>query len=364
VNAKERFLRIMNYQKVDRIPLIRVEGLSETAARKWIMEGHLPLGVNINDVVPYDPWTLHHLDVVPLPTFVSRTIEADDEWTTGIDVHGFTVRTSRIKSVGEKIYYYLDGPVHDRDDWEKMKKRFDPSHPHRKPPDWSPELFEVYNSSSGPLGMHACWGPGRSIKNGYMMGLERFMETLAYDTSLASDMFEFWADFLIEMARDWVANIKFDFFEFDEDGMGFKNSTMVSPETFRKIWAPPMRRVTEFLRSHGVELICYKTSGNIRPIIPVLLDIGINMHWPVECAAGMDVLELRREFGRDLRLVGGIARQAVMDGIEAVEKEFYRKVPPLMGDGGYIPAIDDIIMSDMSYAAFRRFDELVREYEL
>jgi hypothetical protein len=41
----------------------------------------------------------------------------------------------------------------------------------------------------------------------------------------------------------------------------------------------------------------------------------------------MDAIELRKQFGRDILLIGNISRQALMDGPYAVEKEFYAKVP-------------------------------------
>lgn len=61
-------------------------------------------------------------------------------------------------------------------------------------------------------------------------------------------------------------------------------------------------------------------------------------------------------------MIGNISRQSLMDGPEAVEREFRLKVPPLMEGGGYIPAVDDMIMPDMPYASYARYAELVREY--
>lgn len=55
---------------------------------------------------------------------------------------------------------------------------------------------------------------------------------------------------------------------------------------------------------------------------------------------------------------------ALMDGPAAVEAEFNAKVPELMEAGGYIPAIDDLVMPDMPYASLRRYVELVRGLQL
>ena len=63
-------------------------------------------------------------------------------------------------------------------------------------------------------------------------------------------------------------------------------------------------------------------------------------------------------------LYGNIARQALMDGPEAVEREVMSKVPLLMEQGGYIPAVDDMILPDISFASFMRYVELIRGMEL
>jgi len=364
MNARERFARIMHFQRPDRVPLWQVEGITETAVRRWIVDGDVPIGVRGEDVFTFDPKTILRLDTDPLPAAVPKVLEEDDRWRTGIDQYGFTVRTSKQQSAGPTHYYYLDGPVHSRADWEKWKDRYDPADTRRKPRCWSDELFAHYNSSEAPLGLRIDWGPGRGIKNGYMMGHDRFLQTLIDDPKLLEEMFAFWAEFVIELAADFVERIHFDFAFFNEDGMAFKNSTMVSPDTYRRIWGPPLRKVTTYLRGRGIDVIGYLTSGNVRPLIPVLLEIGVNLHMPLECAAGIDARELRREFGRDVLLIGNISRQAFMNGPVAVEKEFHAKVPPLMEAGGYVPAPDDLIMPDMPYASVQRYVDLVREFRL
>ena len=229
---------------------------------------------------------------------------------------------------------YLDGVVHNRKEWESMKERYDPADPRRKPRAWGQELIDHYNYATGPVGIRVDWGPGRGAKNGYAMGLELFLEKAITDPGLVKEMFDFWADFVIELAQSYVARCCIDFFYFVEDGMGYKNSSLVSPDMYRDLWTPAIRKVTDFLRGHGIDIIGYWSSGCLKPLIPVLLDVGVNLYFPLEVAAGMDALALRREYGKDILMIGNIARQALMDGPTAVEKEFYAKVPPLIESGG------------------------------
>jgi hypothetical protein len=362
MTPRQRFNAIMSFARPDRLPLWDLEGISESAVRKWILAGDLPLGISRQDAVEFDPRTIIRLDTDPLPAFVPRTLSEDQRWRTTVDEYGFTVRTLKEQTVGPTIYYYLAGSVGDRRDWQRMKARFDPSDPRRRPRNWQEELFARHNAADAPLGLCIQWGPGRGIKNGYMMGLERFLDVLVSEPAWVEEIFDFWADFVAALATDWLEHVRFDFAYFLEDGMGFKNSTMVSPEMYKRLWAPYVGRVIDLLRGAGVEVIGYYTSGNVGPLIPAMLDLGVNLHLPLESAAGLDARQLRRRYGRDLRLMGNISRQALMAGPQAVEKEFQEKVPPLVESGGYIPAIDDLVMPDMPYASVRRYVELVREF--
>lgn len=98
---------------------------------------------------------------------------------------------------------------------------------------------------------------------------------------------------------------------------------------------------------------------NLEPLLPSLLDIGINTITPLECAAGMQALELRRKFP-ELRMIGNLSREALMKGRAAIEEEVRTKVPPLMAQGGCLPAFDDLLMPDMRLEDILYCAELVR----
>jgi len=363
MTSRERFHAIMNFDVPDRLPLWDLEGFTEGALRTWVAQG-FPAQMSPFDYFGIERSERIGLDTDPIPSFVPRVIAEDDEWTTSIDAYGFRVRTLKEKSVSPTIYYYEAGSVNSREDWEQMKARYDPHHPRRYPKAWSPELLDHYSRAEHPIWARPSWGPGRGSKNGYMMGLERFLEILTDDPAFTADVFGFWADFLIELLRPTVEAAQIDYVFLMEDGLAYKNSTLVSPAMYRKFWMPGMKRLCDFLHSHGVKYVGHYTSGNIKPLIPVFLEIGMNLFAPLEVAADMDAIELRKEYGRDVLLMGNISRQALMDGPEAVEKEFYAKVPWLMEQGGYIPAVDDMILPDISFAAYSRYVELIREFRV
>jgi len=364
LNPRERFNRIMNFESADRLPVWGVEEVTEGAVRSWIFDGKFPIGKKVGDVFPLDPIQTIRLDTGPLPAFVSRSIEDNKDWNTYIDEYGFTVKVLKDQSISPRVYIYVAGSVSTWDDWNKLKKRYDAGDPRRKPRNWSPELIDYYNQAKCPVGMCIDWGPGRGPKNGYTLGFDLFLQKLMEEPDLIKDMFDFWADFVIDVMYDYVTNCRIDFAYFAEDGIAYKNSSLVSPKMYSQLWIPAMRKVTDFLHSHNVKIIGHYSSGDQRPLIPILLDIGVNLYFPLEVAAGMDAIELRKQFGHDILLIGNISRQALMDGPHAVEKEFYAKVPQLMKSGGYIPAVDDAIMPDISYESYKHYLDLIRGFKL
>jgi uroporphyrinogen decarboxylase len=177
-------------------------------------------------------------------------------------------------------------------------------------------------------------------------------------------MFDHYADFIIELSRPIVENIKLDYVSIVEDGLAYSNGPLVSPSIYREFYLPYVKRVLDFFRDSGIMLFAECTSGNFDALVPLFLEAGYNIFWPLESAAGMDARRLREEYGERVRLVGNISRQSLMDGKEAVEREFNEKVTPLMEDGGFIPTVDDMIMPDISFESYSHFVKLVRNFQI
>ena len=62
----------------------------------------------------------------------------------------------------------------------------------------------------------------------------------------------------------------------------------------------------------------------------------------------MDVVEVRKTYGHDLRIWGGIDKRAIAAGPSAIDAELER-VTPLMEKGGYIPAPDHSLPPNVSF---------------
>ena len=82
----------------------------------------------------------------------------------------------------------------------------------------------------------------------------------------------------------------------------------------------------------------------------------------MEVAAGMDVVALRKKFGKELLMVGGVDKREIAKGKDAIDAEV-RRIMPLLGEkGGYIPTIDHAIPPDISFGDFKYYRGLIEKY--
>jgi len=78
---------------------------------------------------------------------------------------------------------------------------------------------------------------------------------------------------------------------------------------------------------------------------------GINCTWPTDRNSGMDPIRLRSQYGKELRMVGGIPKQVVFDGPMAIDAEIERLMP-LIQEGGFIPALDDVVPPETPFSHY------------
>ena len=75
----------------------------------------------------------------------------------------------------------------------------------------------------------------------------------------------------------------------------------------------------------------------------------------------MAYVDIRREFGRKLRLIGGVDLDALRQDHQAIEREFQLRAVPLMRAGGYIPLADGRIREDVPYNNYVFYRRLLEE---
>lgn len=167
--------------------------------------------------------------------------------------------------------------------------------------------------------------------------------------------------FAARLADKILSFIQVDAAIFSEPISG-NEGPLISPQMYEDIVLSSYQPLINVLKSHGVETVIFRTYANSRILIPWILEHGFNCLWACEVnLKTMDYRDLRREFGTDLRLIGGIDLDALRQGEKAIRKELTTKLPPLLAEGGYIPLADGRIREDVRYADYRYYRHLLRE---
>jgi uroporphyrinogen decarboxylase len=129
---------------------------------------------------------------------------------------------------------------------------------------------------------------------------------------------------------------------------------------YREFSLPPLKRVVEMLRTHGVDIIIVDSDGNNDVLIPLWLEAGVNGLRPFEIAAACDPVATRKLYGRDLIIQGGIDKRPLAWGREAIDREVLSKVPWLCLQGGYFPQVDHLVPPDVSLDNYTYYSALLR----
>ncbi len=167
------------------------------------------------------------------------------------------------------------------------------------------------------------------------------------------DMMETILEFTIAVAAPVLAQTPVDYVFINED-LSMKNGPLLSPDTYREFIYPRMKRLVEFLKSHGVRYVVVDTDGNCELLVPLFMDAGVDAIWPLERASDMDPLRLRRKFGPTLRLWGGVDKMELAKDHAAIESHL-ATLAPLVEQGGYIPTVDHLVPPDVSLDNFRYY---------
>jgi hypothetical protein len=136
--------------------------------------------------------------------------------------------------------------------------------------------------------------------------------------------------------------------------MCYNRGPLISPRLFRELMVPRYRRITDALRTRGIEINILDCDGRINELVPGWLDAGINCMFPLE-VAHTDAYALRREFPSVL-LLGGVDKLALIAGRHAIDTEMSR-LRPLVDQGRYIPCVDHRVPPDVSYGNYRYYLE-------
>ena len=174
-----------------------------------------------------------------------------------------------------------------------------------------------------------------------LRGLENFLVDLMLNPSFASALMEQIADVHIALWDNYLDAVG----EYIQvavviDDLGTEESLMMSPDTYRRLVKPVQSRVWSHIKSRTDAALFLHSCGAIAPLIPDLIEIGVDIINPVQVSAkGMDPAQLKQRFGDEIVFWGGgcDTQQVLPYGsADDVRNEVATRIAQLSPGGGFV----------------------------
>jgi len=351
---RERFLRLMHGETVDRAPFFPCFGPWPETLERWHTEGLSP-DADYRDVVGFDGDLRH---ILPVNAYLCPQPEQQvlaDEGETQVIINNRGIK-QRVRKDGGSMPEFLSHPVETPEDWARVRGLLRPDVPGRLPEAWDSfcqahaDRTEPWYAGDLPVGFFG--GPRE------LMGFEKLVLSYYDEPSFICDVMDTLCDLWVELFPTVLTQAPVDFFFVWED-MCYKTGPLISPATFREFLLPRYKRLTGMLREAGVDIIMVDSDGDPRRLIPEWLDGGVTCLFPWETQMGLDITQVRREYPT-LQMIGGVNKHALALGREAIDEDL-RKMPFMLESGRYLPAVDHFVPPDVSWDDYRYFCERLRD---
>jgi hypothetical protein len=346
---KTRNLFELTYgERQRRIPL--PEGIGVWGgALYWPSQG-FPLDLDVAGYFHFDRSTaLVHVEQLLCPQYEPRILDEDDDYLNYVDIDGITRRYQKREGV---IPIAMSWPIVDWASWLQIKdERMRLDEVSDRFPDHWPELLQAYRARDYPLALGG-YPLGFFGTLVHLMGYLNLFYGYYDQPDLVKDILNHLTQLWIAIWEEVMAQVEIDCVHIWEDISAAKGS-MVSPAIFQEFLSPYYRRITDFLRGKGVDIILVDTDGNCEVLIPLLLEAGVTGLYPMEVSAGMDVLKARQQYPR-LQMMGGVPKSDIALGRGRIDA-FLEDVATLLRSGGYIPFGDHLIPPQVSWEDFKYY---------
>ncbi len=258
-------------------------------------------------------------------------LEETDEYMIGKDRYGRKVKLFKQSAT---LPLPLDHPVETMDDWLRVKSHYM----------FSEERF-VRGWKEGALkareqGLVISVGmPGGFDEPRQLLGEAALCEAYYAQPEMIYDMLETMGSTAVQVLERVSAEVPVDQLFVHEDMAG-KSGPLAGPRQVKEFLQPYYRRAWDMLADRGARLFAQDSDGDMNPVIPAFLDAGINLMYPNEPAAGVDIVKLRMEYGTKLAFWGGIDKHVLRRSREEIEAELEYKIPPMVKTGGCMLGLD------------------------
>ena len=355
--------------EIDRLPFIEVAGMPWCyhEIQGWHHQGipsgsepRLAFGFDCADVdgavkgfedVPVDWYAV--------PRFPEHTLPDEGPYKRRIDGRWGLTRKDIPRESGEspiEVRVFVDPLVRTPEDWQEFKEHFRITPEGRYPEDWDRWVAHS-KTASHPivLGIGGFFGVLTNV-----LGLEGetglFMSL--YDRpELVREIVEHCIEFDIAVIDKALVEARIDFVAFGEQIAG-DDGPMIAPAIVKEFFLDGYRRVVEHVRGREIDTMVFRADGNVLPFVPMLVDAGFNglMGVPQK----MDMAGLKKRYGDNICMIGGIDRWALTKSKAEIEREVDAKMA-VARQGRVILCVDGSVTPEVSLENYRHYAQYLRK---
>jgi uroporphyrinogen decarboxylase len=347
LTGRERIDNLLHRKPVDRIGVF--EHFWGDTQRVWMEQGHLKPGENLADHFGFDLELCWPLKMVADLDFVDEIVEETEETRLVRNGNFALMRSHKLHASTPE---HVDFLVKDRAGWEE----------HIKPKlvaDRRRINFEAYRTvrqHAAESNRFFAWSGVNVfelIKD--VCGHQWMLIGMAEDPDWVIDMAQTYARLTVELQDMLFAEEGLpDGIWYYED-LGFKQRPFMSPTMYREILQPAHTYTIDRAKRDNLPVIMH-SCGYVEPLLPGIVEAGVDCLQVIEVKAGMDLLKLYHEWGDRLSFMGGIdVRVLYTNDLARIDAELESKIPVVMGNNGYVLHSDHSIPNTVDYEAYRHF---------
>jgi len=329
---REEYLDYMTFRTNERPLFTEIFGPLLGLKDEWLAQGASPGEIDMS-AFRYRRAAWGHIPVNTgwMGAVADEITEETDDYIVGRDRMGRTVKLSKKAAT---LPLPMDYPVKSMDDWLKVKHHYAFSE-ERFGKDW----VKVAGEHRAAGRVVTVGIPGGFDEPRQLMGEEALC--LAYYTQpeLIHDILETIGDTAFRALERVSRTVQVDQLVVHEDMAG-AGGPLAGPKQVEEFIKPYYRKVWDTLAGRGARVFGQDSDGDMNAVIPAFLEAGLNFMFPMEPAANMDIVKLRREYGPQLAFMGGIDKHVLKRTKDEIVAELEYKIPPMVATGGCILGLD------------------------
>jgi uroporphyrinogen decarboxylase len=346
MTGKERTARMLQRKPADRICLY--EHFWGDTQKEWASRGFIKPDEDLGIHFGYDMTASWAFNLVADLDYIPQVLEETASTILAKDGNGAILRRHKLH---DSTPEHVDFTVKEQKDWQALKPLITA--------DRRRINFEGYREAKAQAAAHGQYFFWSGVNVFELMhpvcGHEYMLIGMALEPEWIEDMVDTYSRVTVELQEILFAEEgRPDGIWYYED-MGFKQKPFFSPNMYRELIQPGHKRTIDYAKSLRLPVVMH-SCGYVEPLLPGMLEAGIDCLQVIEIKAGMDLLKLYREYGDVLSFMGGIDVRTLYSNDRAViDKELESKIPIVKAGFGYTLHSDHSIPRTVDYDTYRYF---------